>query len=102
MIPAYCSRARITSTGSCGCPYLTARAPGDHSFGGVRSPVSLVSLAAIFLEIISRLVEPWVEGAPLPTSDEDARSRHFDDTVTVWDSVLFGVEAHVRTLVTRD
>jgi arylsulfatase A-like enzyme len=66
----------------------------------VRAPVSLVSLAATFLEAAGHPAPPWLEGAALPTSDEEARARSFDSTITEWDSVLFGVSVHVRTVVT--
>ena len=66
----------------------------------VRAPVSLVSLAATFLDVAGQPSPAWVEGSALPTSDEDARSLSFDSTVTEWDSALFGVSVHVRSVVT--
>jgi arylsulfatase A-like enzyme len=66
----------------------------------VRSPVSLVSLAATFLQVAGVAPPPWAEGAPLPDSDADAAARHFEATVTEWDSELFGVAVHLRSLVT--
>ena len=68
----------------------------------VRAPVSLVSLAATFLAVAGRPAPAWVEGAALPVSDLDAAQRGFTSTVTEWDSALFGVDVHLRTLVTRD
>jgi arylsulfatase A-like enzyme len=68
----------------------------------VHAPVSLVSLAATFLDVAGQPAPSWVEGAALPQSDEEARSRSFDATFTEWDSALFGVDVHVRTIVTRD
>ena len=68
----------------------------------VTAPVSLVSLAATFLEIAGEKQPHWMEGAPLPTNDADAAERSFDATVTEWDSEIFGVSVHVRTIVTRD
>jgi arylsulfatase A-like enzyme len=62
--------------------------------------VSLVSLAATFLEVAGQPAPVWVEGASLPLSDDDARARSFDSTVTEWDSALFGVDVHVRSVVT--
>ena len=38
----------------------------------------------------------------LPTSDDEARARSFDATFTEWDSSLFGIDVHVRTVVTKD
>jgi arylsulfatase A-like enzyme len=68
----------------------------------VHAPVSLVSLAATFLDVAGQPAPSWVEGAVLPRSDDEARSRSFDATFTEWDSALFGVDVHVRTVVTRD
>jgi arylsulfatase A-like enzyme len=68
----------------------------------VRAPVSLVSLAATFLEIADERAPSWVEGAALPIDDLDASRRSFDATFTEWDSSIFGVDVHVRTVVTDD
>jgi arylsulfatase A-like enzyme len=68
----------------------------------VSAPVSLVSLAATFLEVAGQPAPAWVEGASLPINDDDAHARSFGSTVTEWDSALFGVDVHVRTVVTRD
>lgn len=68
----------------------------------VRAPVSLVSLAATFLEVAGRPAPSWVEGAALPVNDEDARARSFEATVTEWDSSLFGVDVHVRSVLTTE
>jgi len=68
----------------------------------VRAPVSLVSLAATFLMVAGENAPEWVEGAVLPQNDEDARARSIDATVTEWDSELFGVGVHVRSVVTQD
>ena len=68
----------------------------------VDAPVNLVSLAATFLEIAGQVTPDWVEATALPTSNEDAASRSFDASITEWDSALFGVDVHVRTVVTRE
>lgn len=68
----------------------------------VRAPVSLVSLAATFLEVAGQPAPAWVEGAALPRNDADARARSFESTVTEWDSALFGVDVHVRSVVTAE
>ncbi len=68
----------------------------------VHAPVSLVSLAATFLDVAGQPAPAWVEGAALPTSDDDAMARDFDATVTEWDSALFGVDVHVRSIVTSE
>ena len=68
----------------------------------VSAPVSLVSLAATFLQVAGQPTPDWVEGAALPLDDADAVNRSFDATATEWDSVLFGVDVHVRTVVTKE
>jgi arylsulfatase A-like enzyme len=68
----------------------------------VHAPVSLVSLAATFLEIAGQSAPRWLEGAALPIDDGDASDRSFDATFTEWDSSIFGVDVHVRTVVTDD
>jgi arylsulfatase A-like enzyme len=68
----------------------------------VHAPVSLVSLAATFLEVAGQSAPSWMEGATLPMSDEEAAAHSFEATVTEWDSVLFGVSVHVRSVVTSD
>ncbi len=66
----------------------------------VSEPVSLVSLAATFAQIAGTAPPPWCEGAPLPLSNADAAKRGFTDTITEWDSALFGVDVHLRTVLT--
>ncbi len=65
----------------------------------VTAPVSLVSLAATFLGIAGGERPAWTEGDPLPL--EDAAAPTDAATVTEWDSALFGVDVHVRTILTR-
>ena len=97
-----CSRVRITSTRSCGCrssgaPLLRASiAPSV-----VTRPVGLVDLAPTFCAIAGIDVPPWMQGRALPVDDADADARGFERVLTEWDSELFGVGVHVRT-ITRD
>ncbi len=42
-----------------------------------------------------------MEGKPLPADDADADARGFERVLTEWDSELFGVGVHLRT-ITRD
>jgi len=84
-------------------PLIWRPAPSTKSpTSVVHAPVSLVSLAATFLDVAGQPAPPWVEGAVLPRSDEEARSRSIESTITEWDSVFFGVDVHVRSVVTRD
>jgi arylsulfatase A-like enzyme len=64
----------------------------------VHHPVGLVDLAATFCAIAG--IEPpvWVQGRRLPLDDLDADSRGFDQVFTEWDSELFGVDVHLRTV----
>ena len=67
----------------------------------VTRPVGHVDLAPTFCTIAGLPPEPWMEGRSLPTDDLDAQARGFERVLTEWDSVLFGVDVHVRT-ITRD
>ncbi len=67
--------------------------------GVVCAPVNLVSLAATFAAIAGREAPAWTEAGPLPLSDDaDAPDASF----TEWDSALFGIDVHVRSVVTRE
>jgi arylsulfatase A-like enzyme len=67
----------------------------------VTRPVGLVDLAPTFCVIAGLPVPSWMEGRPLPADDADADRRGFERVLTEWDSVLFGVAVHLRT-ITRD
>jgi len=67
----------------------------------VRAPVGLIDLAPTFCEVAGLEVPEWMQGAPLPIDDEDAAARGIDQQLTAWDSELFGVGIHLRT-ITRD
>jgi arylsulfatase A-like enzyme len=68
----------------------------------VSAPVNLVSLAATFCTIAGRPIPTWSEGTPLPVSDAVASSSGLDASMTEWDSSLFGVDVHVRSVVTKE
>jgi len=67
----------------------------------VSRPVGLVDLAPTFCAIAGLPVPAWMEGSPLPVDDADADTRGFERVLTEWDSALFGVDVHLRT-ITRD
>jgi arylsulfatase A-like enzyme len=67
----------------------------------ITKPVGLVDLAPTFCAIAGLPVPEWMEGKPLPADDADAATRGFERVLTEWDSELFGVAVHLRT-VTRD
>ena len=67
----------------------------------VTRPVGLVDLAPTFCAIAGLPVPAWMEGKPLPVDDGDADARGFERVLTEWDSDLFGVSVHLRT-ITRD
>jgi arylsulfatase A-like enzyme len=67
----------------------------------VTRPVGLVDLAPTFCAIAELPAPAWMEGRALPVDDADADGRGFERVLTEWDSVLFGVDVHLRT-ITRD
>jgi arylsulfatase A-like enzyme len=64
----------------------------------VTAPVGLVDLAPTFCAIAGLPVPEWMQGAVLPVSDDDAAARGFERVLTEWDSELFGVDVHLRTI----
>lgn len=65
----------------------------------VSRPVGIVDLAPTFCAIAGLPVPAWMEGKPLPIDDTDADARGFERVLTEWDSVLFGVDVHLRTIM---
>ena len=63
----------------------------------VTTPVGLVDLAPTFCGIAGIDAPEWMQGDQLPIGDTRVR----DGVLTEWDSELFGVDVHLRT-VTRD
>ena len=66
--------------------------------GVVTAPVGLVSLAPTFCQIAGLEAGDWMQAAALPADDQAAAPER---VLTEWDSELFGVDVHIRT-VTRD
>jgi arylsulfatase A-like enzyme len=64
----------------------------------VNGAVGLVDLAPTFCEIAGLPPGAWMQGNPLPKNDGE---HHDERVLTEWDSELFGVAVHVRT-ITRD
>jgi arylsulfatase A-like enzyme len=65
----------------------------------VTRPVGLVDLAPTFCQIAGLTAPEWMEGAALPVDDTDADARGFERVLTEWDSELFGVDVHLRTIM---
>jgi arylsulfatase A-like enzyme len=65
----------------------------------VTRPVGLVDLAPTFCKIAGITATEWMEGSALPTDDADADNRGFERVLTEWDSELFGVDVHLRTIM---
>jgi arylsulfatase A-like enzyme len=83
-------------------PLIWRPAPSSATAPGVvHRPVGLVDIAPTFCAIAGLAVPDWMEGKPLPVNDADADSRGFERVLTEWDSELFGVAVHLRT-ITRD
>ena len=64
----------------------------------VSRPVGIVDLAPTFCAIAGLPVPEWMEGRPLPVDDVDADRRGFERVLTEWDSDVFGVSVHLRTI----
>jgi arylsulfatase A-like enzyme len=64
----------------------------------VDRPVGLVDLAPTFCAIAGLPVPTWMEGKPLPVDEADAAARGFERVLTEWDSNLFGVDVHLRSI----
>jgi len=83
-------------------PLVWRPAPSSGAFAStVTKPVGLVDLAPTFCAIAGIGVPDWMEGRRLPADDADAEARGFERVLTEWDSVLFGVDVHLRS-ITRD
>jgi arylsulfatase A-like enzyme len=67
----------------------------------VSAPVGLVDLAPTFCAVAGLDAPEWMQGSALPVHDDDAATRGFERVITEWDSELFGVGVHLRT-ITRD
>ena len=65
----------------------------------VTRPVGLVDLAPTFCAIAGVPAPAWMEGRALPVDDADADGRGFERVLTEWDSELFGVAVHLRTIM---
>jgi arylsulfatase A-like enzyme len=83
-------------------PLVWRPAPSSGALAAaVTRPVGLVDLAPTFCAIAGIEAPAWMEGRALPVDDADADRRGFERVLTEWDSVLFGVDVHLRT-ITRD
>jgi arylsulfatase A-like enzyme len=67
----------------------------------VSHPVGLVDLAPTFCAIGGLEPTGWMQGRPLPLDDTAAATAGAERVLTEWDSELFGVDVHLRT-ITRD
>lgn len=79
-------------------PLIWRPAPSSATPAGVvSSPVGLVSLAPTLCRVAGLTPPEWMQAPPLPTAGGEGPDR----VLTDWDSELFGVAVHVRT-ITRD
>ncbi|MBK5287678.1 MAG: sulfatase, partial [Acidimicrobiia bacterium] len=67
----------------------------------VTTPVGLVELAPTFCAIAGIEAPYYLQATPLPVDDADASARGKERVLTEWDSELWGVAVHLRT-ITRD
>ncbi len=82
-------------------PAPVAAAEAGVEASVVTRPVGLVDLAPTFCAIAGLDAPDWMQGRRLPTDDADAEARGIERVLTQWDSELFGVAVHLRT-ITRD
>ncbi|MBV8951116.1 MAG: sulfatase-like hydrolase/transferase [Actinobacteria bacterium] len=76
-------------------PLVWRPAPSTHAMPSVvSSPVGLVDLAPTFCAIAAVDTPEWMEGAALPVDDTTTP----EPVLTEWDSELFGVDVHLRTI----
>ncbi len=81
-------------------PLVWRPAPSSGATASVVTrPVGLVDLAPTFCAIAGIEVPDWMEGRVLPHDDVDAGQRGFERVLTEWDSELFGVGVHLRTIM---
>ncbi len=82
-------------------PLIWRPAPMEHVQPAViDEPVGLVNLAATFTKIAGIGTQEWMEGDPLPMNPVE--SQKFNDVLTEWDSYIFNVDVHLRTISTKD
>lgn len=62
----------------------------------VTTPVGLIDLAPTFCEIAGLSPAPWMQSTALPVDPQAERER----VLTEWDSELFGIGVHLRTITT--
>ena len=81
-------------------PLIWRPAPASTALPStVTRPVGLVDLAPTFCQIAGLAASEWMEGTALPVDDTDADARGFERVLTEWDSELFGVGVHLRTIM---
>jgi len=81
-------------------PLVWRPAPSAAAVPAVVSrPVGLVDLAPTFCAIAGIGAPGWMQGGSLPVDDLDAGARGFERVLTEWDSELFGIDVHLRTLM---
>ena len=81
-------------------PLIWRPAPSAHiAPTTVTRPVGLIDLAPTFCDMAGLDAPDWMQTTALPTSDRDADARGMERVLTEWDSELFGVGVHLRTIM---
>jgi arylsulfatase A-like enzyme len=75
-------------------PSPITQSGGTDTAIDVTDPVGLVDLAPTMCSIAGLAPPSWMEGTPLPRADDGTHER----VITEWDSVLFGVEMHLKSI----
>jgi hypothetical protein len=61
-------------------------------------PVGNVAIAPPFCAIAGLAVPSWMDGVPLPTSDQDPAARSCERIISTFDSQFAAVGMHLRTI----
>ncbi|HKI74138.1 MAG TPA: sulfatase-like hydrolase/transferase [Pseudomonadales bacterium] len=78
-------------------PASSANVSPDH----VTLPVGHLDLAATFCEIAGIETPTWVEGKPLPVSNQQAEQTGRENVLTEWDSEHGPIDIHIKSIYNK-
>lgn len=83
-------------------PFIWRPAPSAGTVAAeVSLPVGHLDLAATFCTIAGIDTPTWVEGKPLPLSDDEAEAQGRENVLTVWDSEHGPVDIHLKSIYNK-